>query len=240
MLLITDKSKFVKTVFTILILLITTFAVVGQNFVYSTVQHVDVTSSVAGYKNYDIKFSTPNPEEITYKWVLLNNVMPQEWFYTICDYGGCYSSLPNTGVMNLISMSSAQNGTEGFFKLTLNPYGSGVGNMSFYVYDDSDSLRGDTVSFRVDYTDVTGLVLLKEESASLIYPNPATNKLNFSGISDDVITIIIRNVLGETIYEMNRSGSKFTIDVDDFNRGVYFISFGTRSGGSTTQRVIFK
>ena len=70
-----------------------------------------------------------------------------------------------------------------------------------------------------------------------IYPNPARNSIEFNNTSNTTIEkLVLRNVLGATIREIEIKNSKQIIDVSDLKSGVYFLS--STEGVNFTKRFI--
>ena len=208
----------------------------AQNFVYSTDQHIEADNTTGTYENYDINFTTQQPQGITYEWTLISNSLPTDWTYSLCDYTGCYPGVPASGTMTAISPSESQNGTEGFFKLTLSPLDiSGEGWVELFVYDSANPSVGDTVSFHITHVSASASIEDVIAKKDLIYPNPASDIVNISTSSTDGF---ISNVLGQKIVTITKN-SNHTINVSSWKTGVYFYS--TRiNGQSITTRFIVK
>jgi hypothetical protein len=62
-----------------------------------------------------------------------------------------------------------------------------------------------------------------------IYPNPATDILNVSGV-EGVTSLVINDINGRTIKTVNDASS---INVSDLNTGVYFVNINTENGNIT-------
>ena len=67
------------------------------------------------------------------------------------------------------------------------------------------------------------------------YPNPTTGRVNIE--ADNLKQVSISNILGQTIYESEASGNKFTYDFGQQKDGVYLIRIET-SNGVVTKRVV--
>jgi hypothetical protein len=110
------KSKTMKFLISTILLLafsVTTFA---QNLVFSTPSHLEEVTYTAEFRNYDIKFKTPQPQETVYKWDRVSLTLPETWNFSLCDHMGCYAGVPLTGTMNTITLEQSQNGFDGFLK----------------------------------------------------------------------------------------------------------------------------
>jgi len=75
----------------------------------------------------------------------------------------------------------------------------------------------------------------------LLYPNPASNEfiINLGSSVDGDVDITITNSLGQTIHRLNATATQTTIDVSNFNTGLYFVSIKTDTQ-STTKKLLVK
>lgn len=197
------------------------FFVSAQNFVYTPSKHVGGT--IQGKVNeYLIGLRTPNPEEITYKWERVSNTFPADWDYSICDHNHCYIGLPATGTMHTISLSDAEAGTNGYFKVTiLSADTDGKGVITLYVYDSNDKTRGDTLTFSVT-KGVSSISAIANNSLKA-YPNPANSSVNITTYAANS-QLSIHNVLGERVYSKTLEGAgKHTINLTELSTGTYYL-----------------
>ncbi len=88
----------------------------------------------------------------------------------------------------------------------------------------------DNLSVKASATD-TLLSLDKNNTiiTANIYPNPATDILNVSGV-EGVTSLVINDINGRTIKTVNDASS---INVSDLNTGVYFVNINTENGNIT-------
>jgi subtilisin family serine protease len=98
-----------------------------------------------------------------------------------------------------------------------------------------------------NYCSTVGISENGEQVADLditnVYPNPADNLLNIEYYSYDVVEIAINNVLGQEVKrlkgERNTNGiNKSSIDISNFNKGVYFVSIQTATKKSKVVKVL--
>ncbi len=76
-------------------------------------------------------------------------------------------------------------------------------------------------------------------SASVrIYPNPAVNNINIE--TDKVANLIITNLLGQKVIEMNNINGLTQINSSKFNKGVYFVSLQFENGEIVSQKLIIR
>jgi len=85
----------------------------------------------------------------------------------------------------------------------------------------------------LDDNDITNSVVL--------YPNPAANEftVNFGASITSDVDITVSNSLGQTIQKLTTSTTQTTVDVSNYNTGIYFVTFKTDTQ-STTKKLIVK
>jgi len=71
-----------------------------------------------------------------------------------------------------------------------------------------------------------------------IYPNPAKNKIQLSNLNNLSAEIRIFNVLGKQVFYQSKS-IKNTIDVSNFNKGIYLVKIDV-DGKSKTQKLVIQ
>ncbi len=192
----------------------------AQNFVYTPSQHVDGT--IEGKLNeYLIGLRTPTAEEITYKWERVSNTFPADWDYSICDHNHCYIGLPASGEMHSISLTDAEAGTNGYFKVTmLETPTDAKGVITIYVYDSKDKSRGDTVTFTVR-KGVSGIETTVSADFK-IYPNPTASEINVYTVAAAKLRIVDLQGKGVMNSDFQTAGLH-TINVDNLPNGIYIL-----------------
>jgi predicted RNase H-related nuclease YkuK (DUF458 family) len=86
----------------------------------------------------------------------------------------------------------------------------------------------------------TGIAqVLAEGSAYTLYPNPVVNSLDINAASEGAKSVVITDIIGQTIYKGMQTGKHFSINTSGLSAGDYFISI-TESGESkaTTMKFI--
>ncbi len=213
----------------------------AQNFVYSTEMHINTNIEANVYESEYIKFKTPNPEVIQYKWKLIENTLPEAWDYSLCDHGSCYISIPNEGEMLELTQEEADDSTEVFFSLTLIPQDTkGTGTIRLYVYDSKDLDRGDTVSFTMTYEQSAGLLSNTLDNIVNMYPNPATDvvQLNVKA-GNSIENVQIIDATGKTVLTKS-SLIQNTLDVSILNPGIYSVQANMGDGIRLTKRLVIQ
>ncbi len=81
------------------------------------------------------------------------------------------------------------------------------------------------------------ITAITEKAASFsIYPNPATDAVNFDNLTIGS-TITIRNIVGSVVHEEQVNNSKSTLSLSGYSNGVYFIS-QTANGKTNVQKFV--
>lgn len=164
------------------------------------------------------------------QWRLVGNTLPDEWEYALCDYGQCYTGVPNTGQMAPLPPTE-----NAYLKMILNPYEHpGHGVISFRVYESHQPDSFVTVHFEYN-TELTATSSPYTTSLQ-VFPNPVSqlltidyNNAYFNGITDiaaqSFIQLVNENqqvVLYQPIRQL-----PITIDLSDFSGGLYLLQINT-------------
>ena len=89
---------------------------------------------------------------------------------------------------------------------------------------------------------IVGIEETKNNLNSLVYPNPANDKLyiDVNTQSNELIEINIENMLGEIVSNtIANQNEKILINLSDFKNGIYFITV-KQNTNSTTQKIIIQ
>jgi hypothetical protein len=227
-----------KHIYTFAILILAGLSTNAQNFVFSTTQNVDSVMG-PGYTSSYIRFTTPQPEQITYKYETLSNTMPAGWDLSLCDYVACYVGVPAEETMVQISIEDYNNGIGGYFNLSAGHQGiEGEGTIVIYVHDLLDQSRGDTVSWHYSYDGSnTAIEDVVNHPEFQLYPNPASDFVQISLNGNYVVSIY--NTLGKL--ERTATGSNLsTINLEGLVSGIHLVSIQTKEGDLINRRLMVK
>lgn len=86
--------------------------------------------------------------------------------------------------------------------------------------------------------DGLGIEIEQLNELLLMYPNPAQNEVSISLEGFTIESINIVDLNGKSVYNQNINDSHSTIEVSDFNKGVYFVKAQTPKGMLTKKLVI--
>ncbi len=224
-----------KKLYIFVAILTVSLATQAQDFSYPLGQHLVETVTDENFEGFRIDINTPAPEAITYDWELVSNSFPAAWSYSLCDYGGCAVGIPSSGSMTPITLSDAQNGVIGWFKiqLTTGP-NSGNGEVKIYVHDASDYNRGDTVSWNITYDASTASLTVHTNDQFNMYPNPANDQVTIDGFAAHKGEMY--NSLGQKVSLEN--SNQDVLDVSSLPSGVYLVQLSTEKGIRTKRLII--
>ncbi len=206
-----------------------------QHFVFDPTDSYEQTSPLNSYVNHKVDMINMTGGELTLAWERLYIDFPDVWEYTLCDFGGCYVGIPESGEMMAISDT-----LNGYLKITLNPWDhAATGTVVFRVYDTKTPMASDTLTFTIHSGDVTGLSQTAVSEGMNVYPNPANDWTTVESLSEGENVLSIINVNGQLISsESISSKDSRKIDMRDFEPGFYFFTISNSQGVIERKKVI--
>lgn len=76
---------------------------------------------------------------------------------------------------------------------------------------------------------VDGYDWINESNESVsVYPNPTTSNVNI--VAQDIKHITVLNALGQIIYDGNADGGMTTLDMSQYQAGIYMVRITTENG----------
>jgi hypothetical protein len=224
---------------TVLFAFLLTFGLTAnaQNFKFSGGSKMDCEITT-GFNEYNVVFTTHAPEAITYSWEIVENTIPADWDYSLCDYTTCYIGIPDNSDMKRISLEESKSGVKGFFKINvLTTESNGDYTAKFYVYDSSDRDRGDTVIFNFSNSTVSVSDVNLSDQLS-VFPNPTSDIVNVETVEANT-TVIITDLTGKVIKEETfQFVGMNEIDLNDLNTGIYQINIQSQNWSQSSRLVL--
>jgi len=99
-----------------------------------------------------------------------------------------------------------------------------------YGWMDMASVSSEAYSW-LAWVYVDGYDWISESNESVsVYPNPTTGKVNIAAPGLSHITVL--NALGQVIYDSNVDGNMTTLDMDQYQAGIYMVRVTTENGES--------
>lgn len=214
------------------------FSTTAQNFQYDPAQNIDEEIQAENFSFHEIKMITSDLSGIHFRWTLIENTLPEDWSYSLCDLGGCYVQIPGSGTMQAITNQQALDGVQGFFKLNITAstfYGEG--SAIFYVYEIGNMANGDTVSMHISWTNPSSGIADGGLDQIEIYPNPVQTELNFNNVSN-IERIEILGINGQLLSVSRPNGAEFKMNFTELPVGIYFAKLTDENGDIITKRVV--
>lgn len=215
-----------------------TFSLNAQNFTFNPAQHIDEEIQEDNYSVHGISLMTTDLSPIHFEWSLIENTLPEGWSYSLCDLGGCYVGVPNSGVMDDITEEEALAGVTGFLKLNITAstfYGEG--DISFYVFESANPTFGDTVSMHISWANPSSEIVENGLSRVKLYPNPVHKELYFTNLSE-VEIIQIMSLTGEILIDFSPHFPTENLDVAGISEGIYVAKVIHENGNYINKRFI--
>lgn len=94
----------------------------------------------------------------------------------------------------------------------------------------------DTAQIRV----ITPVNAINKANTLSVYPNPANDRFFVSGKGDNLLRIVVHNLSGQKVLQIENPTLQESIDISKLNDGVYFVSLQGANGIVTTRRLIKK
>ena len=97
--------------------------------------------------------------------------------------------------------------------------------------DDCESMPAVTEDGNSDYVLVEVMSLDENAVAAIVYPNPASEKLNIS--ADGMTTVMVFDAIGQKVISLDVDADEIGLDVSSLNNGIYMLKVVTRNGSFT-------
>lgn len=90
----------------------------------------------------------------------------------------------------------------------------------------------------VIHQNAVGITELSVNKSFTIYPNPAKNTFRLKGLSQgEFANLTFTNVIGEVLISENIIGHDQTLDINQLNFGIYFVTIQTKTGKQTIKLI---
>jgi len=226
-----------KKLTTLFLALIATFAVgtsMAQQFSFSPSEYIVDYVELETYKNFQVDIIHPQVDDLTLVWVTVENNLLDKWEYTSCDNGGCYTALPDTGVI-----AALPDTVPGYIRITINPRDQvGTATVKFYIYNIKYPDEGQYVTFEITAMEVTAIAEAGAEQFR-IYPNPASDFIQVKNPGTESAKFQLVDIAGKTnIEEQIGAGLSKKFDLAHIRSGIYFAKYQNRKGTKTEKIII--
>lgn len=165
---------------------------------------------------------TPTIASASYSWLVLHDTL-------IVDFIGI--ELPDSGTNEPAS--------HGYFKFQMqqNP-GNQPGDMMLTntaIYFDNNAAVVTNTAI-VEITDPNALTNLpKENLQATVLPNPANNRVEIFATAQARLSVY--TIAGQLVFDKQQPALKHTVDISDWQSGIYFVALSS-AGGNTTLKLV--
>ena len=184
--------------------------------------------------DFYVQLKTPsNPENM---YLELKNTetgeVVEDWHF---DQGShsykFYINIPSNGCFNLGVNNPNGTGSENGFAIIKDANNNTV--MQF-----SPTINNFTYKYAVEFTCENAGVEEFLSDGTMVYPNPASNRLNITG--ENISQVEIYNSLGQMIYSKSVDTDNLTIDISSFEDGLYVVNIKKINGITSSERIIIR
>ena len=192
---------------------------------FATAQKFSFSPSQTMIKDWDgttdlqfyMKITNLTDGKLSLSWNLIDNTMPKQWLYTICDNAQCYGEFQSNA-----DFEPLEKGGSAFFKFDISPIEGKVASSTVQlgVYETGKPLTAEVVGFSIQSASSV------EELASYyagVSPNPASEQLTISAAAA-LNSLQIFSAVGMKVMEINNTNNtEVRINIRDLPVGVYYI-----------------
>lgn len=171
------------------------------------------------YDIFDVKgHITNNGSTTTVTWTVDSIYNPNNWNLSLCDKETCLDADINTTNDFTLDLDETTNLKAGF-------KASGVAGYGYFrvkVENDDTTM---SMSFHADIeVDIADGISSFEKNSITIFPNPVSSIINvdYSGEAE-IKKVAFYNIIGKKIKEINNIGENNSINISDFNDGLYIV-----------------
>ncbi len=132
------------------------------------------------------------------------------------------------------------------FSLPLNYYGNETPDslvIAFVVYSDNPEVGDSTPYFGIDNVRFSKAVNIDDAKGDVgllhIFPNPATERIHLQ-LASDIKELNVYNALGQKVFEGKGLTNKYSIAVEDWVEGVYYLQLLSNEGYERLKKFVVK
>lgn len=197
---------------------------------------INMTGMMEDLETLIIQQQNISTDTIQLQWAKVSESVPALWEASVCDNQVCYTSLVDSGSMNLINPTDY-----GFLLLHITPhvnYGTAV--IRYEVWDINSPLLRDTLTFILTVTATSGIAESDNKNAFSIFPNPAKDFISINtNSSNKNYSVEIFNSVGEKMYSVN-TASYCTLPIANWCNGLYTVSVFTENKIINTKQFLIQ
>lgn len=213
--------------------------VVAQSYTFSPSKNFTASVDTSELNYNGIYITNTGVTDLDFTWELFLNDTLIDCEFDLCNSGICFSYLPITGSLPKILPTQ-----QGFLKLHMFSGRTTGVNTIKYILKNSILSSSDTLTFKINVGDVTGLNELQNIKDVTLYPNPSSKQtsIHLTLGESSLITVNAINALGETVSVATTiySTGSHSIDFNTENwaSGIYSIQLISPNGHISKKLVV--
>ena len=173
---------------------------------------------------------------IQLKWSKVSENVPALWDASVCDNYTCYTSLLDSGSMNPISPNDY-----GFLLLHITPhvnYGTAI--IRYVIWDVNAPWLRDTLTYILTVTATAGITDIENKNVFHIFPNPANECVSIISKLKTGFQFLVSDVSGKEIKKGISKANSISVNTENLQNGIYWISLFTENKIITTKQLIIQ
>lgn len=164
---------------------------------------------------------TNNTTDSLFKWNVIEYNIPADWQFDFCDPYNCVTVNGLTSNGDFILRPGKSGGLKGDFYFKAK---GGSGNVKIRFYATNNPQIADTFTM-ISKAWNTGLSKVKKSSDVAFFPNPASKEITLIYATSKPLEVTVYDVLGNSVKTFTHQGNETLINLDDLQKGMYFIRF---------------
>lgn len=182
---------------------------------------IKITGMMEDLETLSIRQLNTSADTIQLQWEKVSESVPLAWDASVCDNAFCYTSLLDGGAMNPIAPLDY-----GFLLLHITPrveFGTAV--IRYAVWDIANPIRKDTLTYILTVGAATSVDDVRDQPASHLFPNPATNNINLTSMFGSGFQFFITDVSGRVIERGVSTSISHSLNIEHIPNGAYRVAF---------------
>ncbi len=164
---------------------------------------------------------TNNTTDSQFRWTVIEYNIPTDWKFDFCDPYNCVTVNGLSSNGDFILKPGKSGGLKGDFYYNAK---GGNGNVKIRFYAINNPQVADTFTM-ISKAWNTGLNKVKRSNDVAFFPNPASKEITLKYTASKPLEVTVYNVLGNSIKTFTHQGNETVINLDDLQKGMYFIRF---------------
>ncbi len=200
----------------------------AQNFTLDPGNVVNETIMSDGFVEPEVDAINNLSTNLILDYELVSNTLNPAWEILVCDNINCYVGAVADGTMDPIAAGER----EMIFKVTFDPKNvTGIGSISYAVWDQNDLNSIDTVTFNFTVEQAVSITSEQLDAQVKLFPQPSEDVMHISfNASLGKVNVEIFTLSGSIVKRQDVSDPSELINVSDLAPGIYVLHLSTDIG----------